>query len=116
MDVHCGGFQGNDDGSDVDARRNGDPAYEQEFPRGFLHGCTVERTGPDRGRESFLRSHGHAEANRLDAGPSAKGGVTTSDPGWRRLDAIDLAKPGDRCYIRRDAFGDSTSGATLAAG
>src|SRR5579864_1449786 len=79
MDVHCGGFQGNDDGSDVNARRNGDPAYEEEFPRGFLHGCALERTGPDRGRESFLRSHGHAEANRRDAGPSAKGGVTTSD-------------------------------------
>src|ERR1700751_1870789 len=79
MDVHCGGFQGNDDRSDDDARGNGDPAYEQEFPRGFLHRCALERTGPDRGRESFLRSRGHVEANRLDAGPSAKGSVTTSD-------------------------------------
>src|SRR5580692_9009302 len=80
MDVHCGGFQGNDDRSDDDAGRNGDPAHEQEFPRGFLYRCTLERTRSDRGRESFLRSHGHAEANRPDADPRAKGGVTTSDP------------------------------------
>src|SRR5208282_2956717 len=80
MDVHCGGFQGNDDRSDDDGRRNGDPAYEQEFPRGFLYRCALERTRSDRGRESFLRSRGHAQANRPDAKPRAKGGVTTSDP------------------------------------
>src|ERR1700674_700515 len=80
MDVHCGGFQGNDDRSDDDAGRNGDPADEQKFTRGFLYRCALERTGPDRGRESFLRSHGHAEANRPDADPRAKGGITTSDP------------------------------------
>src|ERR1700680_4369399 len=87
MDVHCGGFQGNDDRSDDDARRNGDPAHEQEFPCGFLYRCALERTGPDRGRESFLRPHGHAEANRPDAEPRAKGGVTTSDPTMAERDA-----------------------------
>src|ERR1700686_1858378 len=80
MDVHCGGFQGNDDRSDDDARRNGDPAHEQKFPRGFLYRCALERTRSDRGREYFLRSHGHAEANRPDAEQRAKGGLTTSDP------------------------------------
>src|ERR1700752_908630 len=80
MDMHCGGFQGNDDRSDDNAGRNGDPAHEQEFPRGFLYRCTLERTRSDRGRESFLRSHGDAEANRPDAEPRAKGSVTTSDP------------------------------------
>src|SRR5579864_7039448 len=79
MDVHCGGFQGNDDGSNDDARRNGDPAHKQELPRGFLYRCALERTRSDRGRESFLRSHGHAEANGPDAEPRAKGGVRTSD-------------------------------------
>ena len=29
MDVHCGGFQGADDRSDDDARRNGDPAHDK---------------------------------------------------------------------------------------
>src|SRR6185312_14841359 len=79
MDVHGGGFSGNDERSDDDAGRNRDPAHEQGLPYRFLYRRALERTRPDRGRESFLRSHGHAETNRRDAGPSAKGGVTKSD-------------------------------------
>src|SRR5437763_1112197 len=52
----------------------------KSFHSRFLYGCALERARSNRGRESFLRSHGDAEANRRDAGPSAKSGVTASDP------------------------------------
>src|SRR5207245_6430656 len=82
MDLHCGGLHGNDDRSDDDARRNGHPAHEQEL-----------RTGPDRGRESLLRSRGYVKANRRDAGPGAKGGITRNESNNGGADASVVCWP-----------------------
>lgn len=37
-----------------------------------MHSRTLERTGPDRVGEHLLRPHGHAEADRGDAGQAQK--------------------------------------------
>src|SRR5215472_16575669 len=79
MDLHRRRVHGNNERRHDNARRNGRAPNQQEIPHRFLHGRTLERTGPDRGRESFLRSHGHAAADRRDAEPRAKSGVTTSE-------------------------------------
>ena len=97
------------------------PADEQELQGRFLYGCTLERTGPDLGGESFLRPDGHAETNRRDAEPrTRKVGITSrSKDAAAHASAVFRARESDECAAGKPlyaAVGGYRSGAPETQG